>query len=74
MYIILKINARCYIYKIKSQSLSVKFVGGEKVSFPTNEIYVGLGSLNRNSTIGLMYDPKAISEGPRNPLYFMPWA
>ena len=49
-------------------------VGGKKVFFPTNEIYVGLESLNRNSTMGLMHGPKAISEGPKNPLYFMPWA
>ena len=46
-------------------------VGGEKVSFLTNDIYVGLGGLNRNSTMGLMHDPKAIGEGLRNPLYFM---
>ena len=48
-------------------------VGGEKVSFPTNEIYVGLGGLNRSSTMGLMHGPKAIGEDPRNSLYFMPW-
>ena len=47
------------------------FVGGEKVSFPTNEIYDGLGGLNRNSTMGLMHGPKVIDEDPRNPLYFM---
>ena len=52
----------------------VSVVGGEKVSFPTNEVYVGLGSLNRNSTMGLMHSPKAIGENSRNPLYFMPWA
>ena len=51
----------------------IMVVGGEKVSFPTNEIYVGLGGLNRNSTMGLMHGPKAISEDPRNSLYFMPW-
>ena len=50
------------------------YVGGEKVSFSTNEIYVGLGGLNRNSTIGLMHGPKAIGEDPKNSLYFMPWA
>ena len=49
-------------------------VGGEKVSFPTNKIYVGLGGLNRNSTMGLMHGPKAIDENPRTPLYFIPWA
>ena len=48
-------------------------VGGKKVSFLTNEIYIGLGGLNRNSTMGLMHGPKAISEDPRSPLYFMPW-
>ena len=48
-------------------------VGGEKVSFLTNEIYVGLGGLNQNSMMGLMCSPKAIGEGPRNSLYFMPW-
>ena len=49
-------------------------VEGKKVSFMTNKIYVGSGGLNRNSMMGLMYDPKAIGEDPRNPLYFMPWA
>ena len=49
-------------------------VEGEKVSFLTNEIYVGLRGLNRNSTMGLMHGPKAIGEDPRNLLYFMPWA
>ena len=49
-------------------------VRGEKVFFSTNEIYVGLKSLNRNSTMGLMHGPKAIDEEPRNSLYFMPWA
>ena len=24
--------------------------------------------------MGLMHNPKAIGENPRNPLYFMPWA
>ena len=47
-------------------------VGGEKVSPPTNEIYVGLEGLNRNSTMGLMHDPKAIGEDTNNSLYFMP--
>ena len=37
-------------------------VEGEKVSFPTNKIYVGSGSLNQNSMMGLMYGPKAIFE------------
>ena len=45
-------------------------VRGEKVSFLTNEIYDGLGGLNRNSMMGLMHGPKAIGEDPRNPLYF----
>ena len=44
------------------------------VSFPTNEIYDGLGGLNRNSTMGLMHGLKAIGEDPRSPLYFVPWA
>ena len=54
--------------------MSYTVVGDKKVSFPTNEIYVGLGGLNRNSTIGLMHGPKAIGEDPKNSLYFMPWA
>ena len=44
----------------KFQISILNIVGGEKVSFPTNEIYVGLGGLNRNSTMGLMHDLKAI--------------
>ena len=47
-------------------------VGGKKVSPPTNEIYVGLEGLNRNSTMGLMHGPKAIGEDTNNSLYFMP--
>ena len=58
----------------KFQISILNIVGGEKVSFPTNEIYVGLGGLNRNSTMGLMHDLKAIGKDPRNPLCFMPWA
>ena len=49
-------------------------VEGEKIFLPTNKIYVGLGGLNRNLTMGSMHDPKAIGEDPRSPLYFMPWA
>ena len=49
-------------------------VGDKKVSSPTNKIYVWLGGLNRNSTIGLIHGPKAIGEDPKNSLYFMPWA
>ena len=49
-------------------------VGGQKVSFPTNKIYVGSEGLNRNSTMGLMHGPKAISEDSKSPLYFIPWA
>ena len=60
------------IYWFKVSDLVI--VGGKKVSFPINEIYVGLKGLNRNSTMGLMHDPKAIGEDPRNLLYFMPWA
>ena len=55
-------------------NLSILFVGGEKISFPTNEIYVGSGGPNQNSTIGLMHGSKAIGEDPWSPLYFMPWA
>ena len=49
------------------------FVEDKKVSPLKNEIYVGLGGLNRNLTMGLMHGPKAIGEDPRNSLYFMPW-
>ena len=49
-------------------------VEGEKVSFLTNEIYVRLGGLNRNSTMGLMHGPKAVDEDQNNSLYFMPWS
>ena len=55
-------------------NLSKLFVGGEKISFSTNEIYVGSGGLNQNSTMGLMHGSKAIGEDPRSPLYFMLWA
>ena len=47
-------------------------VGGEKVSPPTNEIYVGLEGLNRNSTIDLMHGSKAIGEDTKTSLHFMP--
>ena len=53
---------------------ALQSVGSEKVSFSINEIYDGLGGLNRNSTMGSMHSLKAIGEDPRNPLYFMPWA
>ena len=46
--------------------------GTKKVSLPTNEIYVRLEGLNRNSTMGLMHGPKAIDKDPKNSLYFMP--
>ena len=49
-------------------------VGDKEVSPSKNEIYVGLGGLNRNSTMSLMHGPKAIGEDPKNSLYFMPWA
>ena len=73
-------SSYCYSVFLSTDS-QVPPVGGKKVSFPTNEIYVGLESLNQSSTMGLMHgpkaigeDPKAIGEDPRNPLYFMPWA
>ena len=60
--------------RLRPLMYSLTFVGGEKVSFPTNKIYVGSEGLNRNSTMGLMHDPKAIGEDSRSPLYLMPWA
>ena len=59
---------------IKKIWKALQSVGSEKVSFSINEIYDGLGGLNRNSTMGSMHSLKAIGEDPRNPLYFMPWA
>ena len=50
-----------------------KVVGGEKVSFPTNEMYVRSGGLNWNSTMCLMHGSKTIGGDSRNLLYFMPW-
>jgi len=49
-------------------------VGGRKVFLPTNEIYVGLGGLDQNSTMGLKHGPKAISEDLKSLPFFMPWA
>ena len=58
----------------KYQLTTASCVGGEKLSFPTNKIYVRLGGLNQNSIMSLMHGLKAIGEDLRNPLYFMPWA
>ena len=38
---------------------------------PTNEIYVGLGGLDQNSTMGLKHGPKAIGEDLKSLPFFL---